>query len=124
MAVTRIQLANHRETMRSRFSRGTYIDYLQQYKHRQQEEESILQAAILMVDGTIYTVERPGHHAQIWLLLEAYRKNSPEHVKEEGFVTNHGQYFNCHEALTIAEAADQWRTQRPPGLALRSQDLW
>lgn len=124
MTTQRVRLANHRETMGVVFYKGAPNDYQNQYQSSLSKPERILQCAIKHPDGMIYSAQRPGTHYHIELLLAAYNKNSPNELRDQGFVTNHGRYLNRLQATKVAVTAQQLKLGVAVPRFLQVEHLW
>lgn len=89
------------------------------------EQEQIDRAAIRHVDGTVYSVPRPGRHHHIIAQMGARYIERRAEGHTQGFLTNTGRFVDSKEAFLIATAMGQI-IQKPLGdpEKLYSDDMW
>jgi hypothetical protein len=91
-------------------------------------EERIVGSAIKALDGTVYSVERPGrHHHCIWFMVQ---KNLGEHdsrgsTRDQGFMTSRNRYIGRKEARALAIRNGQATVANiVTNNEIHSEDLW
>jgi len=85
----------------------------------------LIDKAAILIDGVIYSTERPGrHYTIIKQLIEEKNFKSP--IKGiQGFVTNNGRFLNRKEALELAVKNNQVELKNCINkFNLFSEDLW
>lgn len=77
--------------------------------------------------GIIYSLQKPNrHHNVIQKIVELTHVDTVDaHGNDQGFLDDTGKYLNRKEALEVAKASDQLRSDRPIwNNELFSENLW
>ena len=83
----------------------------------------VAKAAITGVDGKVYSVERPGRHCDVIMLMGQAYKPRNQRKSVQGFVLDDGSFVGRREAASIAIGNGQCNSPLNP-LKLYSEDLW
>lgn len=82
-----------------------------------------IEAAAIRVEGTVYSVPRPGRHHDVFKVMPRQHLRS-SHIDGQGFVTSTGRFVDRKEAAVIARAAGQLIREPTPHYMLTSEDVW
>lgn len=87
------------------------------------DEIETVELAAIRHEGDIYSVPRPGrHHAVIHKMAGLGHGASAMH--DQGFITSHFRFVGRHEALRLAQTANQIIEKTSPRDQLFSEDVW
>lgn len=81
-------------------------------------------AAIRILGGEIFFVERPGRHHDVIRIIRETGYNGS--VSQQGFLLSDGRFVNRKDALLVAISAGQVEYSKchSAGIGLFSEDIW
>lgn len=87
----------------------------------------MIEHAAIKYDGKVFVLERPNRHSDIihWAVQNGYVSYGEKHKdKIEGFVDEHGEFYDRGEAMNHARACGQIERGNFQPDHLFSEDLW
>jgi len=84
---------------------------------------TVERAAILALDGKVWSVPRPGRHHDVIRVMKQEGYDTPIQG-EQGFLLSDGRFARRTSALTVARRANQLIRKTNPQHMLFSEDVW
>lgn len=89
------------------------------------DADSISMSAVKHPDGTIYAVSAPGRHHHCFLLMDQDNmRGGIKNTRNQGFITNYGEYVSRKQAKKIAILAGQVDKKKLISKEFTSEELW
>lgn len=84
----------------------------------------VVKAAIRTDDGRVWSVDAPGRHYDVIVIVRESGYMGPIGGDRQGFVLSDGRFVGRKAAGTVARKAGQLKNGKLIGSVLTSEDLW